>query len=98
LVGREIVVEIIWVWLSHFLGDGDFFPKFLRVGRILNLKRKMSGGRKNETNRNPKRKFVKMKGKKNETKRNEKDAKKKKKRTRVINNDGLWGWYGVYFF
>lgn len=56
----------------------------------------MTGGRKNETNRNPKRKFVKMKGKK-KTKRNEKDA-KKKKRTRVINNDGLWGWYGVYCF
>jgi hypothetical protein len=35
---------------------------------------------------------------KEKTKRNEKDANKINKRTRVKNNDGLWGWYGVYCF
>jgi flagellar biosynthesis protein FlhB len=68
LVGREIVVEIIWVWLSHFLGDGDFFPKFFEGGTDIEFKKK--NVRREEKRNEPKPEMkICQNERKNETKR-----------------------------
>lgn len=69
MVGREIVVEIIWVWLSHFLGDGDFFPKFFEGGTDIEFKKKNVRREEKRNEPKPEMKICQNERKKNQTKR-----------------------------